>query len=52
MGDAVVFRKFSDFMSKCQNKTEGNNWNVLDNQDMIRLLCKNYLGAYKTDGTG
>ena len=40
MGDAIEFRKFSNFLTKCQNVTPRNNWNASDNPDICMLLSE------------
>ena len=45
LGDAAGFRKFSNFLVRCQNVTGRDNWNLLDNPDIICLLLSNVPGA-------
>ena len=43
--DAAGFRKFSNFLVRCKNVTGRDNWNLLDNPDIICLLLSNVPGA-------
>ena len=45
MGDTAGFRKFSNFLIRCQNVTERDNWNLLDNPDIICLLLSKLPGV-------
>ena len=45
MGDAAGFRKFSNFFVRCQNVTGRDNWNLLDNPDIICLLLSELPGV-------
>ena len=45
MGDAAGFRKFSNFLVRCQNVTGRDNWNFLINPDLICLLLSKLPGV-------
>ena len=45
LGDAAGFRKFSKFLVRCQNVTGRDNWNLLDNPDIICLLLSELPGV-------
>ena len=45
MGDAADFRKFSKFFVRFQNLTGRDNWNLLDNPDIICLLLSKLPGV-------
>ena len=44
IGDATSFRRFSNFLVKCQNVTGRTNWNALDNPDIICMLLSKLPG--------
>ena len=43
--DAAGFRKFSNFLVRCKNVTGRDNWNLLDNPDIICLLLSKLPGV-------
>ena len=43
--DAAGFRKISNFLVRCQNVTGRDNWNLLDNPDIICLLLSELPGV-------
>ena len=45
LGDAAGFRKFSNFLVRCQNVTGRDNWNLLDNPDIICLFLSKLPGV-------
>ena len=50
LGDAACFRKFRNFLVRCQNVTGRGNWNILDNPGIICLLLSKLLVSRWTDG--
>ena len=45
LGDAADFRKFSNFLVRYQNVTGRDNWNFLDNLEIICLLLSKLSGV-------
>ena len=45
IGDAIGFRKFCNFLMRCQNITGRDNWNLLDNPDIICTLLSKLPGG-------
>ena len=47
VGDAVGFRKFHNFLFKCQSIIGGNKWNVLDSPESICMLLPKLPGQLR-----
>ena len=40
MGDAIAFKKFGNFLMKCQNTMGRDRWDMLGNPDIICILYR------------
>ena len=44
-GDAEAYRKFHNFLLKCENITQLQTWNVLDNPEIMYMLLSKLPGG-------